>query len=99
LDDSRVAAEITVEGVVQGVGFRLYTQRRASTLGLFGYVANLSDGRVRVQAEGPRPAIELLVKDLERGPRLARVARVVVTWQEARGGLGSFVIRDSEAEW
>jgi len=36
------AAEIVVEGQVQGVGFRQFAQRRASLLGVAGYVMNLT---------------------------------------------------------
>ena len=42
-----VAAEIVVEGRVQGVGFRNYVQRKAALLGLNGYVMNMKDGKVR----------------------------------------------------
>ncbi|MGH7332984.1 MAG: acylphosphatase, partial [Candidatus Rokuibacteriota bacterium] len=37
-----VAAEIVVEGRVQGVGFRNYVQRKAALLGLNGYVMNMN---------------------------------------------------------
>ena len=40
-----VAAEILVEGHVQGVGYRDYARRRASGLALRGWVMNLRDGR------------------------------------------------------
>ena len=51
---AKAAAEIFVEGHVQGVGYRNYAQRRAALLGLVGWVMNTRDGRVRVRAEGPR---------------------------------------------
>ena len=41
-----------VEGKVQGVGFRQGCCRRAMDLDLSGWVRNLPDGRVEVQAEG-----------------------------------------------
>ena len=91
------AAEIAVQGRVQGVGYRDYTQRRAAHLGLAGYVMNASDGRVLVRAEGPRPAIEALVRALESGPRLARVEHVSVRWLPAADGLAGFDIRHAGA--
>jgi acylphosphatase len=54
---------------------------------------NLSDGRVRVVAEGRRDAIEGLVRALEQGPRMARVQRVGVEWKKASGTFGGFGIR------
>jgi acylphosphatase len=93
------AAEITVEGLVQGVGFRDFTRRQARALGLSGYVRNLRDGRVRVRAEGPRAAIETLSRALEQGPRGARVERVSLSWCEASGLWPTFSVRDETAAW
>jgi acylphosphatase len=90
---SITAAEIAVQGRVQGVGYRDYTQRRAAQLGLAGYVMNTRDGRVLVHAEGPRPSIEELVRALQAGPRLARVEQVTVRWLPAAEGLAGFDIR------
>lgn len=89
----REAAEITVEGLVQGVGYRDFTRRQAMDLSLTGWVMNLSDGRVRVWAEGPRHAIETLIARLGEGPRLARVDGVAVTWAEPSGHWPAFTIR------
>jgi acylphosphatase len=65
-----------VSGHVQGVGFRRFVQRKARDLGLTGYAANLPDGRVEVLAEGEDAALGHLEKWLQRGPSLARVAKV-----------------------
>jgi acylphosphatase len=93
------AAEIVVEGDVQGVGFRNFAQRRASLLGLSGYVINLKDSRrLRVLAEGERGPIEELVQYLEKGPPLARVERVSVRWLVPTGRFGAFAIRYAEFE-
>ncbi len=92
---SIAAAEIAVQGRVQGVGYRDYTQRRAALLGLAGYVMNASDGRVLVRVEGPRPVIEELARALEKGPPLARVENVSVRWLPAADGLAGFDIRDA----
>jgi len=90
------AAEIVVEGIVQGVGYRDFVQRRARSLGISGYVMNLRDGRVRVRAEGPRETIDDLIRDLERGPPLARVAKVSVAWRPATGRFAAFGVRFAE---
>lgn len=89
-------AEVLVEGQVQGVGYRDFVQRRASRLGLTGYIMNLPDGRVRVRAEGPQERIEELVRELEKGPPLARVEKVSVTWRPPSGRFTSFGIRFAE---
>jgi acylphosphatase len=92
------AAEIVVEGRVQGVGYRDYARRRAMVLGLGGWVMNLRDGRVRVRAEGPRVAIEDLVHALEKGPPLSCVERVTVRWIMPTGQFASFGVRYAEFE-
>jgi acylphosphatase len=94
----RTAAEIVVEGRVQGVGYRDFVRRRAVALGLFGYVMNLKDGRVRVHAEGAREVIEELVRQLEKGPPLSGVDRVAVRWLLPGRRLSSFDIRYAEFE-
>ena len=96
MNAARAAAEIIVEGRVQGVGFRDYAQRRARLLGLDGYAMNLKDGRVRVHAEGARPVIEELSRHLEKGPPLAQVSGVSVRWVPATGRFSGFGIRFAE---
>jgi acylphosphatase len=91
------AAEIAVQGRVQGVGYRDYTQRHAARLGLAGYVMNAVDGRVIVRVEGPRAVIDEFVRVLQSGPRLARVESVSVRWLEAATGLSGFDIRYADS--
>ena len=86
-------AEILVAGAVQGVGYRHFACGAAETLGVVGYAMNRSDGRVEVVAEGDRAAIEQLVRELEWGPRAARVDSVHVTWGEPRGEFDAFGVR------
>ena len=94
--DLRTGADIVVGGLVQGVGYRNYVQRKASQLGLCGYVMNLKDGRVRVRVEGWRTTIEELARELGKGPPLAHVDDVAVSWRPATGRFADFGIRYAE---
>ena len=94
-EGEKAAAEIRVEGRVQGVGFREFARRAAQRAGLVGYAMNLEDGHVRVVVEGERAAIDAFVAALEKGPRLANVTRVGATWRAASGEFTSFDIRFS----
>ena len=66
-----------IQGRVQGVGFRWYVQRVAGQLGLRGWVSNTEEGEVEVVASGTAEELAELRASLRRGPRGARVDRLV----------------------
>lgn len=84
--------EVRVIGCVQGVGFRYFTHEVASQLGLAGYVRNLRDGSVRAYAEGPRPALEEFLRQMEHGPMGGYVREVQCHWGPATGQYSAFSI-------
>lgn len=88
----KARAHIFVSGQVQGVFFRDHTRRWASSLGLAGWVKNLWDGRVEVLAEGEKESLDDLIARLKKGPPLARVADVQVTWEECKDEFCDFRI-------
>ena len=92
-------AQITVLGVVQGVGFRPFVAECARTLSLRGSVCN-SGGVVRIEAYGTKEAMEELVHRLRScAPPAARVDRVIVEKErEAGAEPEDFLIVESEAE-
>jgi acylphosphatase len=76
VSEKRQAKRYFVSGMVQGVGFRYFTQDAAEKLRLSGFVRNLRDGRVEVFAIGtPQQHAELRAV-LERGPRFSSVTEV-----------------------
>ncbi len=87
------AFKAKVFGVVQGVGFRYFTYRKAQALeGVTGYVKNLPDGAVEVWAEGSEAALKQLLKHIRRGPLGSSVERVDVDWQTPAGKYSSFEV-------
>jgi acylphosphatase len=74
---SLIAKRFYVSGGVQGVGYRFFAQRAATTLGVRGYVKNLFDGRVEVYAIARDEIIVVFREQLKRGPRFASVDEVV----------------------
>jgi acylphosphatase len=84
---------LIVRGRVQGVAFRFATADEAESLGLKGWVRNLSDGGVEIVAEGPRPQLELLAAWAHEGPRMARVTEVSEEWSEFKNEFKGFRIR------
>lgn len=87
----RLSARIT--GRVQGVGFRNFTQRTASRLGLVGWVRNEADGSVRLEAEGAPDDLDALRTALQEGPRMAHVESVDADVDEATGAFETFRVR------
>lgn len=84
---------VIVRGDVQGVGFRAATAEEARRARVAGWVRNLSDGNVEVEAEGTAGAVDGLIKWLRRGPSLARVTAVEIDDSLPPAGLEGFTIR------
>jgi acylphosphatase len=76
VSERKQARRYFVSGIVQGVGFRYFTERAAERLQLSGYTKNLPDGRVEVYAIGTPDQLAKLRSALERGPWGARVREV-----------------------
>ena len=74
---------LVIRGRVQGVGFRWFAATRAQAAHVAGFVRNLPDGSVEVEAEGSKDALVRLVRELKRGPKSAVVTDVSETWSES----------------
>ena len=87
-----VARRYLISGIVQGVGFRFFTEHAASVEGICGYVRNLPDGSVEAVAEGDAEAVDRFERALRRGPRSGRVQNVRIEPLAPEGRKG-FTIR------
>ncbi|EWG37197.1 acylphosphatase [Fusarium verticillioides 7600] len=65
-----------VEGRVQGVGFRYFTQKKAQEYGVTGWCRNTKDEKVEGEAQASEEILSKFFKDVDNGPRSARVVRV-----------------------
>jgi acylphosphatase len=63
--------------MVQGVGYRFFTQRTAEKLRVSGFVRNLRDGRVEVFVIGTGEQHNEFRRLLERGPLGSDVTEVL----------------------
>ncbi len=90
-------ALIQIDGYVQGVGFRWWTQTVARQLGLVGHAANLPDGRVEIDAQGSSEALGALIRQLieqpTRGARPGRVTDHTIDWIDPEPGRTGFSAR------
>jgi acylphosphatase len=69
---------IQIQGTVQGVGFRYSARREAQRLGICGYVMNLSDESVYIEAEGPEPNLKEFIFWCHKGPPRAVIRSVSI---------------------
>lgn len=83
---------IIVEGRVQGVFFRDYTQKKGSKLGLAGWVRNQNNGSVEAVIEGDAAAVDQMIAWFHKGSPLSEVTKVMVTAEEPSGVDRDFTI-------
>jgi len=75
----KVHYRIHVTGMVQGVGFRRSAAREAWKRGITGYVKNMADGSVYIEAEGAREQLDEFSAWCRRGPGAGFVDNAEVT--------------------
>lgn len=86
--------QAVVRGRVQGVGFRWFVQRTAREAGISGWVKNLPDGTVALEAEGTREALTLFLTALRNDAGPADVADIAQEFRPAGSPLFTdFVIK------
>lgn len=90
---NQVRLHATIEGRVQGVGFRFFVLDIANELDLTGWVRNTVQGNVEVLAEGSRQNLTKLLGYLQKGPRAAYVTEVRHNWQDASGEFNRFDVQ------
>lgn len=84
---------VIIEGKVQGVFFRASMQRTARSLGLSGWVRNLSDGSVEAVWEGTESSVATMLDWCRQGPAGAVVKQVEVTEEPYSGNYTDFSVR------
>ncbi len=88
-----VRLKVLLEGRVQGVSLRFYTQQQANELGLTGFVRNLTDGRVEAIFEGPEAKVEQMLKWCETGSPNAHIDSIALRYEDPEGRFSSFSVR------
>lgn len=69
---------VRIEGHVQGVGYRYWTELAATGLGLNGWVRNRRDGGVEAVFSGPAEDVAEMIERCHEGPPAAHVRFVKV---------------------
>ncbi|CAJ0772445.1 acylphosphatase [Ralstonia chuxiongensis] len=84
---------VTVQGRVQGVGYRAACADRARLLGLRGWVRNRRDGAVEAFLAGPEPNVLSMREWMWEGPDNALVTQLEVVTGEHEVLVHGFEIR------
>jgi acylphosphatase len=83
---------VHVSGRVQGVGFRYHTRNKALEMGVKGFVMNLPDGSVYIEAEAEERILEEFILWCRKGPSMARIDTCKVAELDI-SGYPSFEVR------
>ncbi|KAF4999272.1 hypothetical protein FGRMN_2566 [Fusarium graminum] len=81
-----------VEGRVQGVGFRYFTQKKAQEYGVTGWCRNTKDEKVEGEAQADEEVLSKFFKDVDNGPGSALVTKVAQEERQLIDGENDFVV-------
>lgn len=91
--EKRKRISATVTGRVQGVGFRYYVRFEAARFRITGWVCNMPDGNVELEAQGAVQDIKAFLAELEKGTPLSHVMQVLSFEMPLEGDEKGFEIR------
>jgi acylphosphatase len=81
----QMRAHVIIRGRVQGVFFRVETQRAAREIGVTGWVRNKSDGTVEAVMEGDQARVTAMIEWCGKGSPMSAVSAVDVKWETPSG--------------
>jgi acylphosphatase len=87
-----------VSGKVQQVGYRSRVLAAARTLDITGYVMNLPDGGVKINAEGDEVDLDRFLRSVKIKNTLIRVSDICTEYSEPKGCYDSFYKITGEGE-
>jgi acylphosphatase len=94
-------ATIIVKGNVQKVGYSDFVYRVAESLEIKGSIENLTDGNVRIVAEGESKTLEEFITRIRNfSPPIGGINEVIIEFEEPKNEFGHFnmVVRDMASE-
>ncbi|HEX2240390.1 MAG TPA: acylphosphatase [Actinomycetota bacterium] len=86
-----VRRRLLISGHVQGVFFRDSCRQMAREQSVSGSARNLPDGRIEIQLEGYKPAVDRVIAWCRLGPPMAEVEKVEV-YEERPTGQEGFTV-------
>ena len=89
----KARVHLIIRGDVTGVGYRSWTKRIATKMGLSGYVRNVASGQVEAVIEGEEEKVNAMIESCKAGPEVSRVEKVEASWEKMKGEFANFEIR------
>ena len=90
--EEKIRVHAIISGRVQGVFFRMETQRAARRFGVCGWVRNRRDGTVEALFEGDKDRVDAILDWCKQGPPHAHVTDVKLDRREFTGEFETFEI-------
>jgi len=84
---------LIIGGRVQGVGFRYFAQYKARELNIFGWVRNIPDSKVEIEAEGDAKDLETFIEWMRIGPARSGIRQFSVSEITPIRNFTSFIIK------
>lgn len=95
----KVRAHLRIEGIVQGVFYRVSAADAARKLNVTGWAKNNRDGTVEAVAVGDEDAVNKFIGWCRIGPPRARVDNVDVKWEEYSDEFDDFLAITRHTEY
>ena len=83
---------LVVSGHVQSVGYRAYIARTAKELNLSGWIRNLMDGTVEIEAQGTEKMLDELISRAKQVPQSASVTSIRKDQKKTDSNLDRFIV-------
>ncbi|MBW1821603.1 MAG: acylphosphatase [Deltaproteobacteria bacterium] len=90
--EDKKRAHVIISGRVQGVFFRMETQKAAKRYGVYGWTRNKADGTVEALFEGDKTSVDLILEWCQEGSPPAKVEKAEVNWEDYTGEFKEFKI-------
>ncbi len=75
MNETNNTYKILLNGRVQGVGFRYYTENKARKHDIKGYVRNTLDDGVEIVCQGREEDLKAFIDEIKKGPPFAMVTK------------------------
>ena len=73
-----IHVNINVYGKVNNVGFRFLTMQYALKIGVTGFIMNAENGKLIIEAEGSKDAVDRFVKWCRNGPPGSFISQISI---------------------